>query len=91
MSTIWIQLLLLAFIQNISFTMVSRARNRNSKIYHVVCSLFSNGLWFLTLSTLVAADLTLMLAIPYIIGTTTGSLAGAEISMWIEKKLGATT
>jgi len=83
--------LLLAFVQNISFTMVSRSRNRDNMTYHAICSVFSNGLWFLTMHQLVVADLSLWLAIPYITGTVAGSILGAKISMRIEKLIGAQT
>ena len=82
-------ILFLAFIQNISFTMVSRSRNRDNMTYHAICSVFSNGLWFATMHLLVAADLTWWLAFPYIAGTVCGSLLGAKVSMYIEQKIGA--
>lgn len=37
---------LILLAQNFAFTLVSRARNSKSLKYHVVCSLFSNGVWF---------------------------------------------
>lgn len=82
-------ILALAFIQNISFTLVSRSRNRDHMTYHAVCSVFSNGIWFLTMRELVVADLTYWLLLPYIVGTVSGSLFGATISMKIEKLIGA--
>jgi hypothetical protein len=85
------QIFFLALIQNISFTMVSRSRNRDNMYYHAICAVFSNGLWFATMHTLVKAELTWILAIPYIIGTVIGSLFGAKISMKIELLLGAKT
>ena len=86
-----IYILLLAFIQNVSFTMVSRSRNRNNMTYHAVCSVFSNGIWFATMHHLVASELTWMLAVPYIAGTVAGSLFGAKLSIIIEKIIGAET
>ncbi len=84
-------ILILAFVQNISFTMVSRSRNRSNMTYHAICSVFSNGIWFLTMHQLVVADLNYWLLVPYIIGTVSGSLFGAKASMKIEKAIGATT
>ena len=81
----------LAFVQNVSFTMVSRARNRDNMTYHAVCSVMSNGIWFLTMRQLVVADLTYWLLVPYVIGTVCGSLFGAKISIAIEKLIGAKT
>lgn len=86
-----ITILFLAFFQNVSFTMVSRSRNRDNMTYHAVCSVFSNGLWFLTMHHLVVADLSLWLAAPYILGTVCGSIFGAKVSMKIEKLIGAKT
>jgi len=84
-----VNLLLLAFTQNVAFTMVSRSRNRSSMKYHAICSVFSNGIWFMTMRELVLADLTYYLLLPYIIGTVAGSLFGAKVSMKIEKIIGA--
>lgn len=87
-------LMTLAFIQNVSFTMVSRARNRDNKTYHALCSVFSNGLWFLSVGVIIQSQLdgmNLLLAIPYIIGTVGGSLFGSEVSIKIEKIIGAKT
>jgi uncharacterized membrane protein YfcA len=85
----WLTLISLAFIQNVSFTMVSRSRNRSNMAYHAICSVFSNGIWFLTMHQLVAADLTYWLIVPYVAGTVAGSLFGAKVSMGIEKMIGA--
>ena len=85
----YITIILLAFIQNISFTLVSRTRNRDNMMYHAICSVFSNGIWFLTMGILVVSDFKWVLAIPYIFGTVTGSLFGAKVAMWVEKKIGA--
>jgi hypothetical protein len=82
-------ILCLAFIQNISFSIVSRSRNRNNIRYHLIAAFFSNTIWFLTFRQLVKADMTFILFIPYCIGTMLGSVFGVKISMWIEKLLGA--
>ena len=85
----YIYILMLAFAQNISFTLVSRSRNRNNMTYHMICSFFSNTIWFLTFRELILADFDYVMFVPYVIGTMTGSVTGAKISMWIEKKIGA--
>lgn len=59
--------------------------------YHAICSVASNGIWFLTMRELVLADLTLWLFVPYVAGTVAGSLFGAKVSMRIERIIGATT
>jgi len=86
----WTKLGLLAFIQNVSFSIVSRSRNRDNTTYHMVAAFFSNTIWFLTFRELVKADMTFMLFIPYVAGTMSGSLWGMKLSMWIEGKIGAT-
>ena len=87
----YIQLMVLAFIQNVSFTMTSGARNRDRLVYHAVCAACSSGLWFVTMHYLVATELNWIMAVPYLIGTVTGSLFGAKVSMKIEKLIGAKT
>ena len=85
---LWI--VFLSFCQNTSFSMVSRSRNRDNITYHLIASVLSNTLWFLTMRELVLADLTISLLFFYILGTVSGSIAGAKLSMKIEKWLGAT-
>ena len=84
-------ILFLAYIQNISFSVMSRARNRNKMQYHILAACFSNGIWFLTFRELVLSDMSFVLFIPYLAGTVVGSVTGAKISMWIEKLIGAST
>ena len=81
----------LAFVQNVSFTIVSRSRNRDNFKFHLIASFFSNSIWFLTFRALVQADMTLVLFPFYCAGTMLGSVSGAKVSMWIERKLGATS
>lgn len=87
----YLTILVLAYVQNISFSMVSRSRNRDNMAYHAACSVFSNLLWFATMHHLVATDLTWAMAIPYVIGTVAGSLTGAKVSIRIESLIGAKT
>lgn len=79
----------LAFIQNVSFSIVSRSRNRNNVRYHLIAAFFSNTIWFLTFRQLVKADMTFILFLPYCMGTMMGSVFGVKISMFFEKILGA--
>lgn len=46
----WIAWALLLLAQNASFTWVSRARNSKSLGYHAIASVFSNGVWFVSLA-----------------------------------------
>ena len=84
-----ITLLPLAFVQSVSFSLVSRSRNRNNITYHIIASIFSNAVWFLTFRELVTSNMNLMLFIPYTIGTVSGSVTGVKVSQWIEKILHA--
>lgn len=83
-------ILSLAFIQNVSFSMVGRSRNRDNMTYHAICSVFSNMIWFFTMRELVLADLSTTLLLPYIVGTVAGSVFGAKVSSRIEILIGAT-
>lgn len=91
MITTWsiITLMLLAFAQSISFSIVSRSRNRNNITYHIIASIFSNGVWFATFKNLLTADMNWILFIPYTVGTVSGSVTGVKISQKIEQWLGA--
>jgi predicted neutral ceramidase superfamily lipid hydrolase len=82
-------ILALAFIQNISFSIVSRSRNRDNVKYHLIAATFSNTIWFLTFRELVKADMNFILFLPYVLGTVLGSCFGVKISMRIERFLGA--
>jgi hypothetical protein len=79
----------LAFVQNVSFSVVSRSRNRNNVRYHLLAATFSNGIWFLTFRQLVRSDMTFLLFLPYVLGTVIGSACGVRVSMFIENLLGA--
>lgn len=78
-------------VQNVCFSLTSRSRNRDNKLYHAGAAVGSNGVYFATLAYMVSLDLAPWLVVPYIVGTVNGSLVGADISMWIERKLGATS
>jgi hypothetical protein len=84
-------IMLLAFFQNVSFSIVSRSRNRSSIRYHIVAAVASNGVWFLTFRQLVLSQMSVALFPFYTVGTVAGSVVGVRISMWIESKLGATS
>lgn len=84
-------LMILAFVQSVSFSIVSRSRNRSSLRYHLIASVFSNGIWFLTFRQLVLANMTMFLFPFYTLGTVAGSLYGVTISMKIESWLQATS
>lgn len=77
----------LAVVQSMSFSVVSRARNRDNLTYHAVASVVSNFVWFVTMRELVVSEMSFDLAIPYIAGMTVGSIAGSLVSVKIESML----
>ena len=79
----------ICIMQNIAFSLVSRARNRDNMTYHAVASVFSNAIWFLTIKYMIDLDMAWYLIFFYVIGTVIGSVYGAKISMQIEKLIGA--
>ena len=80
-------LLFYAFCQSVSFAVVSRARQRNHHGYLLWSSVFSNGIWYLTMHQLALKNITLDKTAPYLVGNTVGSLMGQNIAMKTEKKL----
>lgn len=82
-------LFLSAALQNSAFTLTSRARQRSSDRYVEWTAVFSNGIWFLTLSVLVMGSLAPSLYIPYIAGCAIGSLWGQGLALRIERAIGA--
>lgn len=84
-----ILLVVLGFLQNTSFSMVSRSRNRDNMDYHAIASLFSNTLWLLVIQRLFKEDFSGVLLAPYALGTISGSVFGSKLSMKIERWLGA--
>ena len=91
MITVWsvVTLMALAFAQSVSFSIVSRSRNRNNINYHIIAATFSNAVWFATFKNLLTADMNWILFFPYTIGTVSGSVTGVKISQKIEQWLGA--
>lgn len=87
-----IELLILAFVQTTSFSVVSRARNRDHQGFHAAASVASNLVWFATFRQLALVhEFGWAVAPWYIVGTVAGSLWGARLSMFIERRLGAST
>ena len=80
-------LFLVTILQNSSFTLVSRARNSSSILFHALASVLSNGIWFLVVRQVVQPDAnTWLLGISYTAGAVTGSILMHYISMnYLEK------
>jgi hypothetical protein len=78
-----------AFGQSVSFSIVSRARQRNHNAYLMWASVFSNGIWYLTMHQLAIKNITPDKTAPYVVGGVVGSLVGQNIAMHVEKKINA--
>ncbi len=81
----------LALGQQIAFSLVSRSRNRNNLTYHLIASVFSNGVWFLTFRQINSHNWNWGNYPPYAAGGAMGSITGVGISMNIEKSLNITS
>jgi hypothetical protein len=76
----------LTIIQNASFTLVSRARNSNSLLFHTISSIISNGIYLLVIQQVVTNFKNLPILITYLVGSVTGSVLMHYFSMkYIEK------
>jgi len=76
-----LKMLGLTILQNASFTLVSRARNSNSILYHTIASVLSNGIWLLVIRNVVANFDNITLMITYLIGSVTGSISMHYVAM----------
>lgn len=80
-------MLLLVILQNASFTLVSRARNSNSILYHGIAATLSNGVWLLVIRKVIMNFDSLPMMLTYLIGSVTGSILMHYIAMkYFEKK-----
>ncbi len=78
---------LLVVLQNASFTLVSRARNSNSILYHTIASILSNGIWLLVIRQVVLNLSNISLMLTYLVGSVIGSISMHYIAMkFFEKK-----
>lgn len=88
----YILLFFVTILQNGSFTLVSRARNSDSIIFHALAAVLSNGIWFIVVRQITQPELNAIpLGITYTIGAVTGSILMHYISMkylekWFNKK-----
>lgn len=82
----------LTILQNASFTLVSRARNSNSILYHTIASVLSNGIWLLVIRQVVTNFDNWILMVTYLIGAVIGSISMHYIAMrYFEKPKNITT
>lgn len=76
----------LTFLQNASFTLVSRARNSRSIKFHAVAAILSNGVWLLVIRQVILNLDKWWLMVAYLVGSVIGSITMHHISMkYIEK------
>ncbi len=71
----------LVVLQNASFTLVSRARNSSSILYHTLASVLSNGIWLLVIRQVVINLDNWILMITYLIAAVIGSISMHYIAM----------
>lgn len=71
----------LTILQNASFTLVSRARNSNSLLYHTIASVLSNGIWLLVIRQVVTNFDNWILMVTYLVGAVIGSISMHYIAM----------
>lgn len=82
-----LKMLALTILQNASFTLVSRARNSNSILYHTIASVLSNGIWLLVIRNVVTNLNNVTLMITYLFGSVIGGVAMHYVAMkYFEKK-----
>lgn len=82
-----LKMLLLVIVQNASFTLVSRARNSHSVLFHGLASVLSNGIWLLVIKKVTQSFDKPELMFTYLVGSVIGSLGMHYISMhFIEKR-----
>lgn len=83
MNIFWQILLMigLTILQNASFTLVSRARNSSSIMYHTVASVLSNGIWLLVIRQVVMNFNVWYLMVAYLVGAVTGSILMHYVAM----------
>ncbi|MCC6425674.1 MAG: hypothetical protein IT435_02515 [Phycisphaerales bacterium] len=79
---------LLGFIQNVAFTFVSRGRNSGSLGYHLVASIFSNGIYaallFISIDQVSQAK---SMPVPFLIVYTLATMSGSIFAHWMALRL----
>jgi hypothetical protein len=76
-----LKMLGLTILQNASFTLVSRARNSNSIVFHTIASVLSNVIWLLVIRNVVTNLNDCKLMVTYLVGAVIGSVAMHYVSM----------
>ena len=76
-----LKMLVLVILQNASFTLVSRARNSKSILYHTIASVLSNAIWLLVIRQVVINFNNWVLMATYLVGAVIGSVSMHYIAM----------
>lgn len=80
-------LFLMTILQNATFTLVSRARNSGSLLYHGIAATASNTAYILVLQKVVTNLGSWPLAVTYVLGSVVGGILTQWIAMkYFEKK-----
>jgi hypothetical protein len=92
----YIILFLMTILQNASFTLVSRARNSDSILFHGLAAVASNGVWFIVVNRVVKSTDSLLAGVVYTIAAVVGSIGMHYLSMkyfekWFKKKKTSTS
>lgn len=74
-------IIILTILQNASFTLVSRARNSDSILFHGFASVLSNGAWLLLIREVVMNLDSKEFMIAYLFGSVFGSVLMHHLSM----------
>lgn len=81
-----IKMFFMVLLQNASFTLVSRARNSSSILYHAGAAVLSNGIWIIVVRQVIKNPDNWILITTYVIAAVIGSIGMHYITMrWIEK------
>jgi len=84
-------LMIMAYIQNVSYGLQARAGTRSSNVFHLVTAVMANLVFFVTFRYLVKGNMTLSLLPAYMFATIFGSLHANLASRKIENLIGART
>lgn len=80
------------FLQNVSFTFVSRGRNSGSLAYHLVAAVFSNGLYaanlFFSIDLVSRGAVGPQFVATYCLATLSGSVLAHWVAMRVERGRG---
>lgn len=90
-SQIWIptSIMVLVLLDNMFFSLVRRSRNTDNAAYHILAFSLHGLMWFILFKNLSLNNMALVLFFPYSFGSVLGGLIGQNLSLHIEKFLGA--